>query len=306
MDALNRELSVEAAPAWKKPLKPDRHGFVRCMSTSGFHRVAYTDWGPLDAAETVACVHGLTRQGRDFDLLARSLATAGIRVVCPDLVGRGLSGWMPNVLDYVFPQYCADMATLLGSLSSSNVHWIGTSLGGTIGIVLAGLPGSPISKLVVNDVGPEVPLSAVARVDRRIANDPSYFASLDEAELYNRRAYAACGNLTDEQWRHFTIHSLRDDIEREGYVPLIDPKIAIAYQWLCYYQMTLWSYWREIKTPILAIRGEESDFVPPSLLNRMRRSAPQLQTYEVARTGHMPMLMDADQIRVVEAFLQQN
>lgn len=124
-----------SANSWKS-LKPDRHGFV---PTSGFHRVAYTDWGPLDAAETVVCVHGLTRQGRDFDLLARSLATAGFRVVCPDLVGRGLSGWLPNVLDYVFPQYCADMVTLLGSLSSNNVDWIGTSLGGIIGIHPHGL-----------------------------------------------------------------------------------------------------------------------------------------------------------------------
>jgi pimeloyl-ACP methyl ester carboxylesterase len=105
-------------------------------------RIAYTDWGPLDAAETVVCV-SLTRQGRDFDLLARSLATAGFRVVCPDLVGRGLSAWLPNVLDYVFPQYCADMATLLAALSSNKVHWIGTSLGGIIGIILTEVAWQP-------------------------------------------------------------------------------------------------------------------------------------------------------------------
>jgi pimeloyl-ACP methyl ester carboxylesterase len=133
---------------------------------------------------------------------------------------------LPNVLDYVFPQYCADMATLLAALSSNKVHWIGTSLGGIIGIILIGVPGSLISKLVVNDIGPEVPLSAVARVGMRIANAPS----LEEAELYNRRVYATCRNLTDEQWRHFTIHSLREDIERGRYVPLTDPKIALAYQ----------------------------------------------------------------------------
>src|SRR5271156_5076276 len=162
---------------------------------SGFHRIAYADWGPEDAAETVVCVHGLTRQGRDFDYLAGSLANAGYRVVCPDLVGRGGSGWMPHVLDYVFPQYCADMAAFLGTLRSATIHWVGTSLGGLIGIVLASMPDSPIATLVVNDIGPTVPTCAAARIGVRVNNSPMAFASLEQAEQHNRRAFAASGDL---------------------------------------------------------------------------------------------------------------
>ena len=290
----------------KLALEPDRARFVRGLSTSGFHRIAYADWGPEEAETTVVCVHGLTRQGRDFDYLARDLAGRGFRVVCPDLVGRGRSGWLPNVLDYVFPQYCADMATLLATLRSSTIHWVGTSLGGLIGMVLTGMAGSPISRLVVNDIGPDVPASAVARVGIRIVGDPSSFASLDEAERYNRKIFASCGDLSDEQWRHFTVHALRRDETTGRYMPLIDPKVGTAYSWLWYYQMTLWNYWRRIKTPVLAIHGEHSDFVPQHLLREMKRAVPQLQTHEVAATGHMPMLMSAAEIDVVRTFLEQD
>jgi pimeloyl-ACP methyl ester carboxylesterase len=284
--------------------EPDRHGWLRCLSTSGFHRVAYTDWGPQTAPGTVVCVHGLTRQGRDFDYLARSLASTGYRVICPDLVGRGRSGWLPHVLDYVFPQYCADMAALLATLGAAKVHWVGTSLGGLIGMVLASMPDSPVAKLVVNDIGPNVPTSAAMRVGLRVSSFPTTFASLEEAERFNRQAFEACGNLSDEQWRHFTVHGLREDRERGGYVALLDPKVSSAYHWLFYYQMTLWNYWDRIETPILAVHGEHSDFAPPSLIRAMKRAAPQLKTHLVAGAGHMPMLMSGEEIGVIQEFLQ--
>ena len=282
---------------------PDRFGSIRGLSTSGFHKIAYTDWGTLDASSTVVCVHGLSRQGRDFDKLASALSQSGYRVVCPDLPGRGNSDWMPNVLDYVFPQYCADMATLLASLGPGPIHWIGTSLGGLIGIVLAGAANSPITKLIVNDIGPDVPLSAVARVGLRISRDPTSFSSFDDALQHHRRTFASCGPLSDEQWRHFTKFSLRTD-EAGRYVSLLDPKVITAYSWLMYYQMTLWSYWDAIKTPIMAIRGVNSDFLPAFLLGEMKRRAPQLVAYEVADTGHMPMLMSAQEIDAVTRFLK--
>ena len=285
-------------------IKPDRYGSVQGLSTSGFHRLAYSDWGPLEAAETVVCVHGMTRQGRDFDFLAAALRESGYRVVCPDLVGRGRSDWLPNVLDYVFPQYCADMATLVATLAPTRIHWVGTSLGGLIGMVLAGSANSPISHLVVNDIGPEVPMSAVARVTFRMASDPVSFSSIEEAEAHNRRTFAACGALTDEQWRHFTIHGLREDPDTGRQAPRLDPKVGVAYGWLWYYQMTLWNYWERIKAPILAVRGAESDFVPPHLVERMKRCAPQMTTYEVAGAGHMPMLMSAAEIDAIRSFLR--
>jgi pimeloyl-ACP methyl ester carboxylesterase len=270
---------------------------------SGFHRMSYADWGPEDAAETVVCVHGLTRQGRDFDYLARSLANDGYRVVCPDLVGRGASGWMPHVLDYVFPQYCADMAAFLGSLKSPTIHWVGTSLGGLIGMALASMPDSPIASLVVNDIGPAVPPSAAARIGMRLNSAPPRFSSLEHAEHYNRRAFAASGDLTSAQWRHFTLHGVRAD-GQSGYVAHLDPKVVTAYNWLFYTHTTLWNYWDRLALPVFLIHGEESDFVPGDLVVAMTRRAPQLRTYPIAGTGHMPMLMSDHEIDAVEAFLR--
>jgi pimeloyl-ACP methyl ester carboxylesterase len=301
-----RPIQAPPAAAPERTWEPNRLGSLRCLSTAGFHHIAYTDWGPQSGSGTVVCVHGLTRQGRDFDYLARSLAAAGFRVICPDLVGRGRSGWLPHVLDYVFPQYCADMATLLAALGSTQIHWIGTSLGGLIGIVLASMTDSPITKLVVNDIGPDVPTCAAGRVGVRIDRQPTRFASLDEAERYNRRAFAACGDLTDEQWRHFTIHALREDADGKHYVPLMDPKVVTAYHLLLYYQLTLWRYWRKIRIPILAIHGEYSDFVSPALIHDMKLTTPQLQTHRVGGVGHMPMLMSVDEIGPIEAFLRQD
>jgi pimeloyl-ACP methyl ester carboxylesterase len=303
VDAPAKEISTDRRGYVSDAPRPRRFGALRCLSMSGFHRIAYADWGPEDAAETVVCVHGLTRQGRDFDYLAGSLASAGYRVVCPDLVGRGGSGWMPHVLDYVFPQYCADMAAFLGTLRSAKIHWVGSSLGGLIGIVLASMPDSPIATLVVNDIGPEVPTCAAARIGVRVNSAPMTFASLEQAEHYNRRAFAASGDLNDAQWQHFTLHGVRED-RQAGYVAHLDPKVITAYNWLFYYQMTLWNYWDRLGIPILTIHGEESDFMPAHLVTAMKRRAPQLRSFPVAGVGHMPMLMSYEEIAAVRAFLE--
>jgi pimeloyl-ACP methyl ester carboxylesterase len=303
VDAPAKEISTEKPVDVGDAPRPSRFGVLRCLSMSGFHRIAYADWGPEDAAETVVCVHGLTRQGRDFDYLAGSLASAGYRVVCPDLVGRGGSGWMPHVLDYVFPQYCADMAAFHGTLRSAKIHWVGSSLGGLIGIVLASMPDSPIATLVINDIGPEVPTCAAARIGVRVNSAPMTFASLEQAEHYNRRAFAASGDLNDAQWRHFTLHGVRED-RQGGYVAHLDPKVITAYNWLFYYQMTLWNYWDRLGIPILTIHGEESDFMPAHLVAAMKRRAPQLRSLPVAGVGHMPMLMSDEEIAAVWAFLE--
>src|SRR5437588_8870343 len=138
-------------------LEPDRTGTVLGLSLTGFHELAYVDWGPADAAVPVVCVHGLSRQGRDFDYLAAALADVRRRVVCPDLVGRGRSGRLRNPNEYALPQYCADMNALVARLGTEQADFVGTSLGGLIGMVLAGMPGNSIRRLVVNDIGPFLP-----------------------------------------------------------------------------------------------------------------------------------------------------
>src|SRR3954452_6632278 len=154
------ELADGAASASARAPEPDRYGIACGLSTAGFHRIAYTDWGPLKEEAAVLCLHGLTRQGRDFDYLAAVLARHGRRVVCPDLPGRGRSDRLPSAFHYVFPQHCADAAVMVGATASVQVDWVGTSIGGLIGIVLAGVPGSPIRRLVINDIGPSVPAAA--------------------------------------------------------------------------------------------------------------------------------------------------
>ena len=278
-------------------------GRVRGLSTSGFHDVAYTDWGPKDSPSTVICVHGLTRQGRDFDMLAQALAAEGHRVICPDLPGRGKSEWMRHTMDYVFPQYCADMASLIGGLEG-RISWVGTSLGGLIGIVLAGSKGSNIANIVLNDIGPDVPFAAAGRVGMRVANMPSTFASLAEAESYYRKAFVTCGPMNDEQWGHFVEHSLRLDEKTGRYIGRMDPKVATAFNWLWYYQIPLWTYFSAIEGNVMSIRGEQSDFVPREIVRDMRRRQPNLVTHEVPGAGHMPMLMSAPEIEAISAFLK--
>src|SRR3954452_23717189 len=196
-------------PAPQQNPEPDRARTIRGLSLTGFHDLAYVDWGPTQARPPVICVHGLTRQGRDFDYLAAYLAAAGRRVVCPDLVGRGQSGRLRDPNEYALPQYCADMNALIAALDAGQVDWVGTSLGGLIGIVLAGLPGNPIRRLVINDIAPIVPSNALQRIGRYVADMPETFATLDAAERYLREVLSPFGEVADEHWAHLTRHSVR-------------------------------------------------------------------------------------------------
>jgi pimeloyl-ACP methyl ester carboxylesterase len=286
--------------------EPDRQGFVTGLSTVGFHRIAYSEWGPADSRRVVVCVHGLTRQGRDFDYLASSLAARDCRVICPDLVGRGRSDCLPNAFDYVFPQYCADMGTLLAASGATDVDWVGSSLGGLIGMILAGLPGSPIRRLVVNDIGPRVPLTAGLRVSSLLSSIPTTFPSMEVAEAHFRATFNTYGELDDAHWGHITRHSVAWDPAVSAYRMLYDPKITKAFQWLWYYSMGLQSYWRDIKCPVLVIRGEESDFLTCDIAEEMRRAKPDIVFHDVPGVGHMPMLMTPSQIEPVLTFLTRS
>ena len=157
-------------------------GRILGLSKTGFHEIAYVEWGPADAERVVICVHGLTRQGRDFDHLAAHLAALGGRVICPDLVGRGRSGRLRDPQDYALPQYCSDMNALIAHSGAPRVDWVGTSLGGLIGLALAGLPGThPIRRLVINDIGPVVPAAGLQRIGQYVAEMPDSFGSLERS-----------------------------------------------------------------------------------------------------------------------------
>jgi pimeloyl-ACP methyl ester carboxylesterase len=248
-------------------------------------------------------VHGLSRQGRDFDYVAVKLAAMGRRVVCPDLVGRGRSGKLRNPNEYALPQYCADMNALVARLGTEQVDFIGTSLGGLIGMVLAGMPGNLIRRLVVNDIGPFLPWKGLARIGTYLSAMPSDFRDLGEAETYFREVLAPFGGLTDEEWMHITRHSVEWHASRERYVTLFDPQIVRAFRNPWHYSLDLWRYWTAIEVPILVIRGEESDMLPADLARDMMRRNPRARVVEMKGCGHAPPLMSAEQIGCVSEFL---
>jgi pimeloyl-ACP methyl ester carboxylesterase len=287
-----------AAPA------PDREGRIRGLSLSGFHEVAYVDWGPREDEIPVICVHGLTRQGRDFDHLAVHLATRGRRVVCPDLPGRGRSGRLRDPNEYALPQYCADMNALIARLGALEVDFIGTSLGGLIGMVLAGQPGSPIRRLVVNDIGPYLPWSGLARLGRYVGSMPAGFATFEDAEAYFREVLAPFGALDDAQWQHLSRHSVAWDPAEEHFALLCDREIVRAFRNPWHYSLDVWRYWKTIAAPVLVLRGVDSDLLPADLAREMGRRNPRTLLHEIAGCGHAPPLMAADQIEVVTHFLE--
>ena len=249
-------------------------------------------------------MHGLTRNGRDFDHFAAALADRGCRVVCPDLPGRGQSERLKDSSDYVLPQYCSDMTTLIAALGSVGIDWVGTSLGGLVGMVLAALPGSPIRRIVINDIGPYLPWAGLMRLGANLNEAPKSFETIEAAELYFRRVLAPFGELEDEHWRHLATHSVAWKPERHRYEPLCDPDIAHAFRNPWHYSVDLWKYWDAIDIPILVLRGEKSDLLDPDVLAGMLRRNRNATAHTVKNCGHAPALIARDQIEVIEAFLK--
>jgi pimeloyl-ACP methyl ester carboxylesterase len=274
------------------------------LSAGGFHRMTYTEWGRAGAARTVVCVHGMTRNGRDFDALAGALAEAGWRVVCPDVVGRGLSDRLPEPAAYGFPQYLADMTALIARLDVAEVDFVGTSMGGLIGFMMAALPGTPVRRLVINDVGPFIPAAALERIHTYLGGDP-VFPDLTAAETYFRQVHAPFGALTDHQWRHLTEHSLRP-VEPGAYRLAYDPRIALRDKETPVEDVDLWAQWDAVACPVLVLRGANSDLLLAETASEMSRRGPRAQVVEIEGCGHAPALMAADQIGLVVDWLIQD
>jgi pimeloyl-ACP methyl ester carboxylesterase len=284
-------------------LVPDRTGWVRGLTRRNFHRIAFTDWGSISSDKPVLCVHGLTRNGRDFDHLAAALTKEGRRVVCPDLPGRGQSERLQDSSDYVLPQYCGDMTVLMAAIGTAEFDWVGTSLGGLIGIVLAALPGNPIRRIVINDIGPYLPWAGLLRLGANLNEAPRSFETIEAAELYYRRVLAPFGQMEAEHWRHLTAHSVQWNAERRYFEILCDPNIAHAFRNPWHYSVDLWKYWDAIDVPVLIIRGQRSDLLPEAVLADMLRRNRNATAHTVEGCGHAPALIARDQIEVVARFL---
>lgn len=291
-----------------KNLGPRFHTYP-FLGPDGFVQLHYTEWGPRDAARTVVCLHGLTRNGRDFDALAQHLAMGGMRVVAPDLPGRGRSERLPGMHHYVTATYLSAMTTLLSRLDVKEVDWVGTSLGGHIGMEMAALRGTPLRRLVLNDFGARLQGAALNRLGRN-ARMAKQFNSLDDLERHLRTVYEPFGALTDEQWRHMTEHSAMRDGEgyfRQNYDPAISAHFML---WPAMLDISLWSEWERVRCPVLILRGETSDLLLADTVERMKRRGIAAQhglveSVEIPDCGHAPALMDPDQMRLIEEFLRR-
>lgn len=299
LDNLRRLFKPEALPA--RPYHGLREKSVQCLGPHGFHRMAYTEWGDPANPKVLVCVHGLTRNGRDFDFLAQALAD-DYRVVCPDVAGRGRSDWLGVKADYGFPVYVSDMVTLLARLDADTVHWVGTSMGGIIGMLIASQPHSPISRLVLNDVGPVITATSLRRIGEYVGRAPK-FPTMEAAEGWIREVGAPFGALTDAQWRHLTQYSVRP--VEGGFAMVYDPGVGDVFRTTpIIADVDLWDVYHAIRCPTLAIRGAESDLLERDVFQKMAENGPNARTEEIPNVGHAPMLMDDAQIRLVSDFLR--
>jgi pimeloyl-ACP methyl ester carboxylesterase len=267
----------------------------------GFHRIAYTEWGKASAQPPVICVHGLVRNGRDFDYLARELEGEGRQVFCPDIVGRGKSDRLANPANYNYAQYLTDMTALIARTGAESVDWIGTSMGGLIGMLLAAETNTPIGRLVINDAGPFIPLAGLRRIGAYLRHNP-VFDDLEGVEKHLREIYSPFGDLTDENWRHLARHSARS-IGNNKFSLAFDP--AIAQPFLTINQdVDLWWAYDRVRCPVLLLHGVNSDVLPAPIAQEMTQRGPRAELVDFPRIGHAPALMDPSQIAIVTEFLR--
>jgi pimeloyl-ACP methyl ester carboxylesterase len=283
-------------------LEPARRSLLP-LSPHGFHRVVYYEWGDSGARDVVVCVHALTRNGRDFDDLARALA-ASFRVLCPDMPGRGESEWLADPHDYGPATYLGTLTALIARSGAERVLWVGTSMGGLLGMLMAAQPRSPVSALVVNDVGPVLEPEAMARIAAYVGLDPR-FDSFAELESHVRKVSAPFGPLTDAQWRRLSETTARR-LSGGGYALRYDPAIAVPFREAVSERTDLWPVWDRIACPTLLLRGTASDLLSAATAAEMTRRGPKPRLVEFTGVGHAPMLMDSRQIDIVEGFLDAN
>ena len=271
------------------------------LSLHGFHRVAYREWGDHDNARIVVCVHGLTRNARDFDDLATALAPS-FRVVCPDMPGRGESEWLRDPNDYTTATYLTALTAMLAHAHAERVAWVGTSMGGLLGMVMAAQPETPIVRMVVNDIGPVIEPAALARIATYVGLDPQ-FESFPALEAHVREVSAPFGPLSDAQWERLSRSVARHTPDGRWRLKY-DPGIAVPFRASASQPTNLWPVWDRIQCPTLLLRGAESDLLSSATADAMHQRGPRPELIEFPGIGHAPMMLSADQIEPVVRFLR--
>jgi pimeloyl-ACP methyl ester carboxylesterase len=291
--------------------------YVSCPDKDGSHRMAYWLWGNADADHVVVCAHGLSRQGRDFDALARALVAHGgraVRVACPDVVGRGRSDWLADPMGYGIPTYAGDMVQMLNQLHAiapiRTLDWVGTSMGGLIGMVVAGTPGLPlpvpVSSLVLNDVGPVIQWSALQRIGTYLGQT-GRFDSVEEAADAMWQISQAFGPHTPGQWLALS-QAMVKPLAEGGFTLHYDPAIAVPFRSLdeqsaAAGQAALWQLYDVLGARTLLLRGADSDLLSRATAEDMTRRGPKPRLVEFPGVGHAPTLIAPDQVEAVTRFL---
>ena len=297
--------------------------YLNCPDVTGSHRMAYWQWGNPSSAHVVVCVHGLSRQGRDFDVLAQSLCAraallpGGLRVVCPDIVGRGESDWLADPMGYQIPNYAADMLALLAQLQAQSaittLDWVGTSMGGLIGMVVCGQPGLPlpvpVHRLVLNDVGPTIQWEAIVRIGAYLGQ-AGQFTSLQEAAAAMWAISSGFGPHTPEQWLALSQPMVKPVSSQPG-SPLrlhYDPALAVPFKQATQAstmqgEAMLWQLYDNITAQTLLLRGQSSDLLTVATAQTMTGRGPKARLLEFAGVGHAPTLVAIEQVDAVARFL---
>ena len=286
--------------------------FVNCPDAQGQHRMAYWQWGEASCDHVIICAHGLSRQGRDFDVLAQSLLEAApskVRIVCPDVVGRGKSDWLKDPMGYQIPQYAADMVALINQLQPKTLDWVGTSMGGLIGLVICGQPDLPlpvkVRKLVLNDVGPALEWTAIQRIGQYIGKT-GQFDSVQQAADAMWAISSSFGPHTPEQWLALSQAMVKPS--GTGYTLHYDPSFAIPFgtateESTKQGEAMLWALYDNIKAQTLITRGAQSDLLSVATAQAMTLRGPKALLVEFTGVGHAPTFVAPDQAKVVVDFL---
>jgi pimeloyl-ACP methyl ester carboxylesterase len=313
----NNSATSTPAPQASQPVRK----YVTCPGASKTdaqtHRMAYWQWGDEANPRILVCVHGLSRQGRDFDTLARSLS-AQYQVICPDVVGRGESDWLADPKGYQVFSYVADMVALMQQLRAQvkateplSIDWIGTSMGGLIGLGFSTLPpevtGVKLRKFVLNDVGPRLRHEAVVRIGEYLGQ-PMRFEDEQKAADYLWSISAGFGPHTPQEWLALSRPLLRPAPDGKGLVLHYDPAIAEPFKTMTADSASsgeamLWQVYDALKCEVLLLRGKQSDLLDVDTAKAMTERGPKARLVEFEGVGHAPTLMHDDQLAPIKDFL---
>ena len=277
--------------------------FVQCTNGDGSHRMAYHAWGDPSNPKVLLCVHGLTRRGSDFNTLAQAMSK-DYYVVCPDVVGRGDSDRLQNPMMYAVPQYVADMASLVKHLGVAHVDWLGTSMGGLIGMVFASMPNSPIRRMLINDVGPRIEPEAIKRLGSYVGQTFSFTNRADALERLNAIC-ASFGEHTPQEWEIYNGPML---IQKNGLWEMhYDPDISVPFASVNPImakagEMAMWHAFKQIHIPMLIVRGGNSDLLSAKTVAEMCKVNPYARSIEIPNVGHAPAFVKAEQIALAKEF----